>query len=375
MKKLCCLFNYAPHYRAPIYRLMDAQLHCDFYFGKDLREKIEKMDCKSLKGFKKELTNIYLGNWVWRRGVVRLAFDNRYDTYMISGEPHTLSVALFSLFARMMGKKVYSWQHGIMNSKLSGIKLFNQKVLIGLQNGVFLYGNRARDVMISLGYDAGKLHVIYNSLDYRQTVRYNAMASKTVSPYTTLFGNTDPTLLFIGRLTPVKQLDRLFRLFTRLNREAVSCNLILIGDGPEKERLQKEAAQTPFKERFSCIGALYEEEKIANYLYHADLCVSPGNIGLTAIHAASYGLPIVTNNNFDTQMPEYEVVEKGVTGDFFQENNDDDLYEVVCRWLISHAGNRETIRKACMKRIAECYNPEYQIDLLKQVLYGKKMND
>jgi len=34
MKKLCCIFNYNPHYRFPIYREMDLKLNCDFFGGK-----------------------------------------------------------------------------------------------------------------------------------------------------------------------------------------------------------------------------------------------------------------------------------------------------------------------------------------------------
>lgn len=225
------MLNYAPHYRAPIFDKMDERLHCDFYFGKDLREPLVKMECSRLKGFKKELVNVYWGNWVWRRGVIRLAFDPRYQTYLISGEPHTLSIALFNLIARLLGKKVYSWQHGINNLHLSPGKLFNQRVLIGMQNGVFLYGNHARETMLALGFKPSKLHVIYNSLDYDLALQCRQKVAGESSIYPAIFHNNDPVLLFIGRLTPVKQLDKLVRLFLQLNKNRISCNLILIGKG------------------------------------------------------------------------------------------------------------------------------------------------
>ena len=33
MKKICCFFNYPPHYRYAIYNAMDRTLNCDFFFG------------------------------------------------------------------------------------------------------------------------------------------------------------------------------------------------------------------------------------------------------------------------------------------------------------------------------------------------------
>ena len=54
---LCCIFNYAPHYRSVIYKKMSEELHADFYFGENLKfkgETIKKIDINKLEGFKKE---------------------------------------------------------------------------------------------------------------------------------------------------------------------------------------------------------------------------------------------------------------------------------------------------------------------------------
>ena len=48
--------------------------------------------------------------------------------------------------------------------------------------------------------------------------------------------------------------------------------------------------------------------------------VSPGNTGLNAVHALSYGTPVATHNNFNKQMPEAAVVEDQITGFLFNEN-------------------------------------------------------
>ena len=56
------------------------------------------------------------------------------------------------------------------------------------------------------------------------------------------------------------------------------------------------------------IGECYSEETNAKLIYNADLCVAPGNIGLTAIHVMMFGCPAITHNDFKWQMPEFEAI-------------------------------------------------------------------
>ena len=53
VKNLCCIFNYAPHYRLPIYDKIDKECNAHFYFGNRLlnNECIAKLDYAKLKGF------------------------------------------------------------------------------------------------------------------------------------------------------------------------------------------------------------------------------------------------------------------------------------------------------------------------------------
>ncbi len=366
MKKICCLLNYAPHYRSPIFQKMDQELHCDWYFGKDLREEIEKMDYSLLRGFKRELKNIYKGNWVWRKGVIELAFRKEYDTYIISGEPHTLSLIPFNLICLFLGKKVYSWQHGISNPAIGKGKLFNQRLLIAMQEGVFLYSEHAKNVMKGLGFKSDKLFVVYNSLDYKKSLRYRELPLEPL--YSNYFGNEDPVLLFIGRQTKVKNLTLLIDAFVQLNKREHPCNLVIIGDGPMENKIKDGVRTSGLTDRCWFTGAIYDEEMIACYLKNATLCVSPGNVGLTAIHALSYGLPVVTNNSFATQMPEYEAIELGLSGDFFNQNDLESLIETITKWLFQNRWSREEIRINCYRRIDEHYNAEEQISVFMKVL-------
>ena len=60
--------------------------------------------------------------------------------------------------------------------------------------------------------------------------------------------------------------------------------------------------------------------------------VSPGNTGLNAVHALSYGTPVGTHNNFNNQMPEAAIIEDKMTGFFFNEDDSEDLSLKIDLW-------------------------------------------
>ncbi len=216
------------------------------------------------------------------------------------------------------------------------------------------------------GFKADKLHAIHNSLDYDKQIAIR----KNINPseiYQDHFKNANPNLIFIGRLTSVKRIDMILDALRMLKERNIEYNLTYIGTGEDLERLQKIVTDYKLDNNVWFYGASYQESELSELIYNADVCISPGNVGLTAIHCLTYGCPVITHNNFPMQMPEFEVVKSGVTGDFFECNNIDSLADTINNWFsISH--NREYIRLAAYKIIDESWNPHYQIVVLKKAL-------
>ena len=144
-----------------------------------------------------------------------------------------------------------------------------------------------------------------------------------------------------------------------------------IGDGVQKEELQSLTEQFGLSKQVWFYGACYDEKQISDFMYNADICVSPGNVGLTAMHAMTFGLPVITHDNFCNQMPEYEAIEDGETGAFFKENDVNSLAKSIQEWFENHS-DREKVRRACYKVIDEKYNPHVQVKIFKDVIYNKK---
>lgn len=366
-KKLCLIYNTAPHYREAVFRMIDAEYDCDWYFGKT-KSDIKEMDTSLLKKVKyyKSIGNpnrIY-----WKIGLLKLLFKRKYKNFFMLAEVRSITDWLFFGLASTFFKKkrVYLWTHG-WYGKETGIEAKMKLWLYRNVTGTFVYGDRAKRLLIEKGIPEEKLFAIHNSLDYdkQKTLRESINVSHIYNEH---FKNSRPTIIFIGRLTKVKKLDMLIDALAKLKNKGEYYNLVFVGDGIERENLKHKTIDMQLQDYIWFYGACYDEKKNAELIYNADLCISPGNVGLTAMHALVFGCPVITHDCFEWQMPEFEAIHANTTGDFFKKDDVDDLVTVISRWFVSKKENREVIRKMCIKEIDDYWNPYYQMDIIKKNL-------
>lgn len=364
--KLCILYNYAQHYRTNIFTLIDKVFNCDFVFGDSMSD-VKKMDYSLLKHPVTEThTRRIFGGWYYQPGFVRKLFQG-YTHYILLGETRAISTWLFLIMSKFFPRKrVYLWSHGWYGKETTSERIV-KKFFFRLPNGgVFLYGNYARDLMINEGFSASKLFVIHNSLAYDQQISIRKNLKKS-SVYTDYFKNENFNLIFVGRLTSVKKLDMILESIA-INREKGKIyNLTLIGTGEKKESLEKLTEKLGLQDNVWFYGPCYDEKKLSELIYNADLCVSPGNVGLTAMHSLVFGTPVITHDDFSHQMPEFESIKEKETGIFFKYDNLESLASKINEWFDS-VRDRECVRKKCMKEVDDFWTPYYQIEILKKGL-------
>ena len=230
-----------------------------------------------------------------------------------------------------------------------------------------LYGNYAKQLMIEEGIPEHKLAVIYNSLNYAEHLRIRNSIKKS-NIYTDHFGNKHPVIVFIGRLTKGKRLDLIIQTVHDLNKTGLLCNAVLVGDGIAGKELKDLAKSLNVENQIWFYGASYNEQDNANLIYNGDICLSPGNVGLTAIHSLSFGTPVITHDSFPYQNPEFEAIKPGRTGDFFKKDDLSSMEEVVRKWLSKVQNERDSIREWCYAEIDKRWNPDVQIEILHNLL-------
>lgn len=361
--KLCQIYNFASHYRASIYTLISKEFDTDFVFGNSMGD-IEKMDYSLLRGTVTEVEYKKWCGFYFQSGVLSW-LRKQYDIYILTGETRCISTWIFLLLSKLYPKKkVYLWSHG-WYGKESSLERLLKKILLSLPDGVFLYGNYAKQLMIEEGFDCNKLFVIHNSLNYDAHVSLREQMSK-MPIYMNHFKNDYPNLMFVGRLTAIKKLEMVLEAMAFNKKQGKMYNLTLIGGGDRKNTLERLSCELGLKDNVWFYGPCYDEKELSKLIYNADLCVSPGNVGLTAIHSLVFGTPVLTHNNFPLQMPEFEAVREGETGSFFDYDDINSLAKKIDLWF-SSGHDREMIRRACMKEIDESWTPYYQLEVLKKV--------
>ena len=364
--EICSIFNLAALYRQPIYQLMDKELKCDFYITEWGTPPFKQMDYHTLNGYKGSGKQIDLfKGFYWQTNTINKVFKP-YKHYILSGEPHSISTWIILLLAKLFGKKTYLWSHG-WYGKETKVKVILKKYFFKLSTKVLLYGDYARNLMINEGFIPEKLVCIYNSLDYKKQkeIRKSLNESKIYSNH---FKNDFPVLIYIGRVQKVKKLEMILNAIKVLNDEGCFCNLVIVGNDSEGVNIESVSKDIGISKQVWMYGACYSEEILGELIYNSSVCVSPGNIGLTAMHSLVYGTPIITHDNFKNQMPEFEAINKGVSGDFFNENSLTDLVSKIKLWVSKDIELREDTRKQCYKVIDEKYNPQVQIEILKKTI-------
>lgn len=365
MQKLCLIFNIAPRYREAIYQAIDHEYECEWYFGR-LKTDIKEMDLSLLKH-----THHYkcYGNptkFYWKKGILSLLFKKENKTFLTLAESRSITDYVFFGLARLMKKKVFVWTHGIYG-KENRIEIAIKKWMFRQVEGIFVYSDYSRDLMIKEGLSAKKIFTIHNSLDYGQ----QRLLRESIAPsiiYNEHFGNENPTIIFIGRLTQVKKLDMLVNAIFNLKKRGENYNLVFVGDGAEKKSLEAKVKSMGMQQNVWFYGACYDEKKNAELIYNADLCVSPGNVGLTAIHSLVFGCPVITHNCFKRQMPEFEAIIEGRTGSFYDWGEADSLVDAIIRWFKEHNRDREEVRNNCYKEIDLNWTPQFQLDVIREVI-------
>jgi phosphatidylinositol alpha-mannosyltransferase len=185
-------------------------------------------------------------------------------------------------------------------------------------------------------YVPGEYEIIPNGIEFSRFA--------TPSPPPPKFRDTDPTILYVGRLEPRKGVEYLIRAVPKIKAAMPRARLVIVGEGglmPDCQRLvRKLKLEDVFFEGF-VPGPL-----LPGYYQRADLvCVpSTGNesFGIVVLEAMSSGTPVVAShiNGFTT------LIEDGKTGVFAQTRNPDSFAEAALAVLHSPELRHQLIENA-----------------------------
>ena len=206
------------------------------------------------------------------------------DALIVEANPRYLSTPAAVRWMHGRGKRVLGW--GLGAPPLAELRNKRRASFLKQFDALIAYSQRGADEYAALGFPRERIFVAHNSVATRPS---------SASPLRPLSFNPQPTILFVGRLQRRKQIDSLLRACAQL---AEKPRLVIVGDGPERERLENFARETYPATEF--VGARHGAE-LAPYFEEADLFVLPGTGGLAVQQAMSYGLPVIVAQGDGTQ--------------------------------------------------------------------------
>ncbi|UCG30867.1 MAG: glycosyltransferase [candidate division WOR-3 bacterium] len=153
------------------------------------------------------------------------------------------------------------------------------------------------------GVDIKKVVVVYNSFEIERPLmsRYSAETGKKSDGF---------KIGFIGRFSPVKRLDILLCLAQTLKASIADMHFVLVGDGPERQKILAEVKKRNLNGYFNLPGFTADPY---SYLKEFDVFILPSEregFSLALLEAAAANVPAVA---FDIG-GNSEIIIDGVTG-------------------------------------------------------------
>lgn len=355
-------YHFFPHYRKGV--IEQISRHTDAVFlGDSLGEDgIRPHNFKDGQKFKPSKC-WRAWKFVFQPRTILEAFKD-YDAFVFLANPNHISTWIAAILLRIRGRRVIFWGHGFKSSDKT-IKNSLRKLFFSLSHAFYTYGWRAKKNAVALGFDPKKTYVGFNSLDYieQKKIRDRLLSREKCS------ASREILITCISRLTTACRYDMLFdAIKAAQDNSPQRFRVSIIGDGPERAKLEQKARDMNIEAKFH--GAIYDENKIAEHIYNADVTVSPGKVGLTAMHSLMYGTPVVSNDDFASQMPEVEAVIPGYTGELFKSGSIESLTNVLIEFT-ARFPDRELTRNNCFAMIDDIYNPFKQMNVLAMAIEGK----
>ena len=287
---------------------------------------------------------------VWQQGVIRETAKCRKSVIILENNLRIISNFVVILINKMIHNRIILWGHLKGKSK-SRILDVIRNYLAGIADAVILYNQGDAEELVSKGIPRQKMFVAHNTIDTTKI--------KSLRQANNAFKKN--SICYLGRLIPDKKVDLLLEALSSLKiNHALSVNLEIIGDGPEMARLQKMSRDLGISHLIKFHGAVFSEDLISQAIRCCRASVSPGPIGLSAIHSLAYGLPVIfTPGEFNG--PEAESLKSGYNALHFRADDPASLAQIINRLLTQPELQTELSQNAAGS-VDERYSLDFMVE-------------
>jgi len=348
-KKIAIICNIIPKYREGFYKkiLKNKNYKVTIFCQKDLPLPIETAHNKFRK-YVKLLKYVSLGNEKFVITYLPIFhLLKNYDIFMVEGNPRYISHFLFANLLLLLKKKVILWTmaHSAANNqfrefiRLSWSKLFNY---------LYVYNEFEKKFLKKKGFVNNIIYPMNNGLDLEVIDKIKKRGLYSKSKKNSL------VFLSCARLLKKNRFDIAIKAFAELKIK-YNFKYYIIGSGDQELYLKSLVKKFDLEKHVNFKGKIYNEKILAKYFLNSDCMIHPSSIGLSLIHAFSYGLPVITHSSRQLHNPEFVAFKNNHTGYSFKIDN----YKSLCRAIekfILKKNLRKKFKNNCYSIVKNKYN-------------------
>jgi glycosyltransferase involved in cell wall biosynthesis len=225
------------------------------------------------------------GRWlsVWQSGWQEWISAEDPPIAILEANPRYLSNYFLKRWMRSRNRPVIGWSLGPFRA---GFAADLASSFYGGFSALIVYSRAGWEAFCNLGIPPEKIFIAPNAVESQTAEALLGRPGAREEARAALGSDSRPVILFVGRLQTRKRVDLLLRACRRLE---IPCTLLIVGDGPDRARLERFASEVKSDTRF--LGDL-RGEALGQCFLAADLFVMPGTGGLALQEAMLYGKPV-----------------------------------------------------------------------------------
>jgi glycosyltransferase involved in cell wall biosynthesis len=268
-----------------------------------------------------------LGPFQWICGLWKAINAKEFDIVVFSGNPRDLSQLLAMFIMKAHRRKVYVWGmfHKIGRQRWHTRSYY--KLVAKVADKLLTYSRTGARNLASLGVPEEKISIIGTAIDQRRTRDCASQVSETdIKDFLKEQGLTGKKIVLqVVRLSAIKKPGFLLEAAKEILKERNDIVFVLIGDGEMRSELESKVIDYDISHAVRFMGAIYNEAQLAKWFLASSVFVMSTCIGLSAHHALSYGLPVITDDSLEDQASEFDVLAHGINSLIYRKNDIDDF--------------------------------------------------
>ncbi len=287
------------------------------------------------------------------------------DVILAEGGSNILTNLFVFAYAKLWRRPVIWWTLGeLPGRRFSGLRKLYRRFRITMERSATIllgYSSVALKYFQSIGIPPERCFRAVNCVDTDRVFRDIEQGASRVPALRRKLGMEGKrVLLFVGALTAAKKIDRLLHAFARIVPELPETRLLMVGDGPDRARLEELAGTLGIAERCHFAGQIIEG--VSDYYELADLFILPGLGGLAVSEALAHGLPVICSRGDGCEV---DLVVPGQTGYRTEADDDAEVIDFIAaraREILSDEGRLAEMSEAARRIIVEKYNVHTYLD-------------